>query len=189
MTKETKPGSVSRARMAVCLCDCGGSLGANLDYGELAGEAGQLPGVARMVRCSKLCQGEGMNELLGEMRSQRISRALIAACTPSYYQVCLDKALDSAGINSHLIGKVNIREHCAWVHPGKAEATAKASGLIAAAAARLRQSEPLPAAPSASAPVTRHGGSRGLLLRGGFARTCAAGLAVLLPWPLLGLAL
>ena len=139
--KTDKSGPASRARMAVCLCDCGQSLDGKLDYAALAGDAGQLPGVARVVRCSKLCQGEGINELLAAMSSQRISRALIAACTPGYYQVCLDKALESAGVSPHLMGKVNIREHCAWVHPDRAEATAKASGLIAAAAARLRRAE------------------------------------------------
>lgn len=139
--KKDKSLSGRRARLAVCLCDCGGSLAEGLDFSALAGAAGELPGVARVVRCSSLCQAGGVDELLGAMTSQRISRAVIAACAPAYYQRCLEKAQDEAGINPHLVGKVNIREHCAWVHPSKAEATGKAAGLIAAAVERMRLAE------------------------------------------------
>lgn len=136
-----KTATASRSRLAVCFCDCGQSLTKRLDFLTLAAASGELPGVARVMRCSQLCQAGGFDDLFAAMASQRISRALIAACAPAYYLPCLDKALAKAKVDSHLIGKVNIREHCAWVHPGKGEATEKASRLISAAVRRLRLSE------------------------------------------------
>ena len=138
--KQQKPNaSSSRARLAVCLCECAGTLTEKLDFAALAASAGQLPGVARVLRCHTLCQPGGSDQLLASLKDQRISRALIAACAPAYYSTALETACSSNNINPHLVGRVNIREHCAWVHPDKTKATQKASRLITSAVDRLRR--------------------------------------------------
>ena len=140
--KQQKSNAPSnRARLAVCLCECAGTLTEKLDFAAIAASAGQLPGVARVLRCHSLCQPGGSDQLLASLKDQRISRALIAACTPAYYRTALDQALASKNINSHLVSSVNIREHCAWVHPDKTKATQKASRLITSAVDRLRLAE------------------------------------------------
>ena len=41
------------------------------------------------------------------------------------------KAVQLAGINPFLVEVANIREHCSWVHPNKAEATAQSRNHLA----------------------------------------------------------
>ncbi len=140
--KQQKPSAPrSRSRLAVCLCECAGTLAEKLDFLAISAAAGRLPGVARVVRCHALCQPGGCDQLLASLKDQRISRALIVACTPAYYRTALEKALSSSNINPHLVSRVNIREHCAWVHPDQRKATEKASRLIDSAVQRLRLAE------------------------------------------------
>ncbi len=140
--KQAQPNALhSRPRSAVCLCECAGTLADQLDFPKIAASAGRLPGVTRVLRCHALCQPGGSDQLLAALKDQRISRALIAACTPAYYRTALEQAFSSNNINPHLVSRVNIREHCAWVHPDRSSATQKASRLIASAVGRLRLAE------------------------------------------------
>ena len=135
--QEQSQASLKRSRLAVCICDCAGTLPERLDLPAVAASTGELAGVSRVVRCNAFCQPGGPQQLLSAMKDQRISRAVIAACAPAYYQRVLEEALAANKIDPHLVGRVNIREHCAWVHPDKAKATEKASGLISSAVSRL----------------------------------------------------
>ncbi len=142
LQKQAQPAAArSRPRLAVCLCECAGTLDDRLDLSAIAAAAGRLPGVTRVVRCHALCQPGGPDQLVRALKGQRISRALIAACTPAYYRTALDRAFSLNNINPHLVSRVNIREHCAWVHPDRSIATQKSSRLIASAVGRLRLAE------------------------------------------------
>ena len=127
----------SRSRLAVCLCECANTLTDRMDLSNVATAVGRLPGVTRVVRCHALCQPGGPDQLLTALKDQRISRAVVAACAPAYYQANLDQAFAENNINPHLVSSVNIREHCAWVHQDKAAATQKSSALITSAVQRL----------------------------------------------------
>jgi len=139
--QEQSQSSTKRSRLAVCICDCAGTLDEHLDLPAIAASTGELPGVSRVVRCNAFCQPGGAQQLLLAMKDQRISRAVIAACSPAYYQRALEEALADNKIDPHLVGRVNIREHCAWVHPDKAKATEKASALISSGVSRLLLSD------------------------------------------------
>jgi heterodisulfide reductase subunit A len=52
-------------------------------------------------------------------------------------------ACEEAGLNPFYFQMANIREQCSWVIDDRAEATAKAKSLVAAAVRRVHHHEPL----------------------------------------------
>jgi heterodisulfide reductase subunit A len=70
-------------------------------------------------------------------------RPVVAACSPREHADTFAKVCEEAGVNPYLMSRANVREQCAWVTPDKAEATAKAAALLAAAVSRTALQEPL----------------------------------------------
>lgn len=131
---DIKPPS-RRPRLAVLLCDCGQTLSNSLDFPVISAAVEKLPGVAEVICLSDLCQPAGIAQCVSVLTDDKITHVLVAACAPAYYQAALAQAL---GTSKLLIGQVNIREHCAWVHTNRDQAGEKAFRLIKLATERLR---------------------------------------------------
>jgi len=131
-----------RPRLAVLLCDCGRSLESSLDFSAITAAIEKLPGVSKVISCNDLCQPPlGLEACISVLSDGRTTHVLIAACAPAYYQSTLEQVQASRELKPELhISGVNIREHCAWVHPDRAQASEKAIRLITAAVERLRLS-------------------------------------------------
>ena len=67
---------------------------------------------------------------------------MVASCSPSLHETTFRQALARAGANPYVYEHANLREQVSWVHHG-AEATEKATRLVAAAAAKAGMLEPL----------------------------------------------
>ncbi len=145
------------SKVAVVLCTCGGTL--QLDYESLRQEIAKEEGVTGVTVMDTLCQSEGL-EALSQILSDVDGRVVIAACTSQKLQPRVDNSLGQGrGLNTSLTHYVNIREHCAWVHPDIEEATKKALDMIRGAVAATRLAQPLQVASKAvDAHVTVIGG-------------------------------
>lgn len=130
-------------KVGVFICDCGMEIAAHLHTESLVTAAEQLPHVALSQRISYLCSRHGLTELQEAIRGAGLNRIVVAACTSRTHEGCLRSACQEAGLNSHLLEMVNIREGCAWVHQTDSEtAMAKALDLVRAGVAKAFLLEP-----------------------------------------------
>jgi len=131
----------SDADTAVLLCDCGKTLRGYLDFGQLEKKLGEISTVQTVKICSIFCQAKECLNQLQDISGKSAKRLVIAACSREVFDKALCQAMAKYRLNDGLLGTVNIREHCAWVHSNKKEATGKALGLISSAIRRLGASE------------------------------------------------
>lgn len=129
----------------VFLCDCGPIIRDLLDLDALQTDVSRMPGVGKVVRHATLCSAEGKAFLAEKMRENPELLPVVAACTPREHAQDFSEACEAAGRNPFTMSRANIREQVAWVTPDRAEATAKAQDMIAAAVARVGKQEPLTA--------------------------------------------
>ena len=156
-----------RSGTAVYICHCGHNIAATVDVEAVAQGLEGRPGIALVRHYPYLCSRPGQDLIRQDLEAGRAQRVVVAACSPRMHEATFRKVLAEAGTNPYLFRHVNIREQCSWVHPDRADATAKAADLIAMGLARVRQQEPLE---GSEAPVT----PRALVLGGGPAGLAAA---------------
>ncbi len=145
-------------RVGVFVCRCGGQIDGVVDVDHLVGSARQLPHVICAEDLPFSCSEEYAQVLQQAVADHRLNRVVLAACSCcSLDQVCYScttqrirckanlgvLAADSAKLREIYANMsphfefVNIREHCAWLHPDDpATATAEAERLVAAAVAK-----------------------------------------------------
>ena len=82
-----------------------------------------------------MCSDPGQEMIIEDLKSGLVDRVVVASCSPSLHEATFRHALARAGANPYLYEQANLREQVSWVHHG-AEATEKASRLVAAAAAK-----------------------------------------------------
>jgi heterodisulfide reductase subunit A len=130
-------------RIGVYVCKCGPNIADKIDVDTIVDKAKEIKDVATAKTYNLLCSADGLEFLKSEIKSQKLSRLVIAACTPKMYEQKFMRACEEAGLNPYLMQMTNIREQCAWVTPDKAAATKKAKGLVFAAINRVSLQEPL----------------------------------------------
>jgi ferredoxin len=145
-------------RVGVFVCRCGGQIDGVVDVDQVVGSARQLPRVICAEGLPFSCSEEYAQVLQQAVADHRLNRVVLAACSCcSLDQVCYScttqrircktnlgvLAADSAKLREIYADMfprfefVNIREHCAWLHPDDpATATAEAERLVAAAVAK-----------------------------------------------------
>ncbi|UCC62339.1 MAG: FAD-dependent oxidoreductase, partial [Anaerolineae bacterium] len=151
-------------RVGVFVCRCGGQIDGVVDVDQVVGSARQSPRVICAEGLPFSCSEEYAQILQRAVTDHRLNRVVLAACSCcSLDQVCYScttqrirckanlgvLAADSAKLReiyadmSLRFEFVNIREHCAWLHPDDpATATTEAERLIAAAVAKANLLSP-----------------------------------------------
>ena len=130
-------------RIGVFVCDCGLNIAGAVDTVAVTEYAEALPDVVCAVQNKYTCADPGQNEIKDAIREHRLNRVVIASCTPRQHEPTFRQCVLEAGLNPYLMEMANLREHCAWVHPGDPEgATWKAMDLVASAVARARLLQP-----------------------------------------------
>jgi len=115
-----------------------------------------------------MCTEGGAKYIKDQIKESKISRIVVAACTPKTHQPVFHAILKEAGIPPRYLEFVNIREQCSFVHQGEREkALKKAIELIRAGIARARLLEDVP---TKTVPVKR----AALIVGGGIAGLSAA---------------
>ncbi|OGP61931.1 MAG: hypothetical protein A2V65_07055 [Deltaproteobacteria bacterium RBG_13_49_15] len=130
-------------RIGVYLCECGPNIAEAVDLGRVAVFARGLPNVVRVAPFGLLCAQTGKDFLKHEIREHRLTRVVIAACSPKENEHTFRQVLIDSGVNPFLMQMANIREQCSWVIKDKRAATEQAKQLIHAAASRVIHNQPL----------------------------------------------
>jgi NADPH-dependent glutamate synthase beta subunit-like oxidoreductase/formate hydrogenlyase subunit 6/NADH:ubiquinone oxidoreductase subunit I len=156
--------STERAKAAgegatgLVLCRCGGEISSRLDTEGLCATAHSWPEISFAAELPFCCTTEGKSQLEEIIQEQGLKKLILGACSCcSLDQVCFSctyqrlRCKDNLAVFSSLeplveIEFVNIREQCAWVHPGsKKKATVAALRLLRVALARIsRPKKPQP---------------------------------------------
>ncbi|MDA8216892.1 MAG: CoB--CoM heterodisulfide reductase iron-sulfur subunit A family protein [Dehalococcoidales bacterium] len=137
-------GKESEPRVGVYVCHCGGNISDVVDVQKVAEEAGRLPGVVVARTNMFMCSDPGQQLIQEDIAKEGLNRVVVASCSPRLHVRTFRGAIQRAGLNPYLYEHANIREQVSWVtHAHPAEATAKASRLVAVAVAKARQLEPL----------------------------------------------
>jgi heterodisulfide reductase subunit A len=145
MTDNQSIPQTDSPRIGVYVCHCGGNISDTVDVAAVTEAASHLPGVTVAQHNSFMCSDPGQELIAEDIRSGKVDRVVVASCAPSLHETTFRAALVRAGLNPYLYEHANIREQVSWVHHGPG-ATAKATGLVAAAAAkaaRLTNLEPI----------------------------------------------
>jgi heterodisulfide reductase subunit A2 len=154
-------------RIGVYICNCGTNI-AKVVNCDIVGEAVTgIPGVIQTRTYKYMCSTPGQELIAEDIKTHRLNRVVVAACSPRMHERTFRKAVGLAGLNPYYFEMANIREQCSWVHEDPEAATAKASALTRAAVRRVALHEPLEKMYADMCPRT-------LVLGGGIAGLTAA---------------
>jgi heterodisulfide reductase subunit A-like polyferredoxin/coenzyme F420-reducing hydrogenase delta subunit len=135
--------SKSNGKSGVILCDCNGELNRKLDFSYLEKKLNELSTVARVKRCSRLCNSKDCADTVKALKKSGISRLAVGGCENDTLDTVLRDTVEKNGLDTSLIWPVNICEQCGLVHTNKKEASEKAYRRISAAVNRVKLAEPL----------------------------------------------
>ncbi len=110
---------------------------------ELAEYSRGLDGVTVVQDSRFLCAESGQRLIQQQIVEHRLTRVVVAACSPLLHEITFWETCRGAGINPFAMQMANIREHVAWVTPDRDQATAKAQAMVSAAVRRVRLQRPL----------------------------------------------
>jgi heterodisulfide reductase subunit A len=130
-------------KVGIYVCECGPNIKEALDVDEVARYASTFDQVVLVRSFGLLCSKEGRALIAADIKEQRLTRVMIAACSPKEHEMTFRRILENAGLNPFLLQMANIREQCAWVTKDKAAATQKAKAMVKAALKRVVLHEPL----------------------------------------------
>jgi heterodisulfide reductase subunit A2 len=134
---------MDKPRIGVYVCWCGTNIAKMVDVEAIAGEMVKFPGVVVSRNYKYMCSDPGQELVIKDIKDNKLNRIVVSACSPRIHELTFRSALKSAGLNPYLLVMANIREHDAWVHTDRTEATAKARELVIAAISRVSQNEAL----------------------------------------------
>ncbi|MEM3580790.1 MAG: FAD-dependent oxidoreductase, partial [Candidatus Bathyarchaeia archaeon] len=163
--RKKKVKIMEEAKVGVFLSDCGGQIPKILDFEALTNFVKSVPGVALVARGSEFWRGQGLQTIVDAVKTKKINRVVVAETVPKISEVAISKAVERAGLNSHLVEVVDIKDHCAWPHRDMPkEATEKAKAMILAAIEKAKLMEPIDKAefPSVKSVLVIGGGVAGM---------------------------
>ena len=135
--------SGKKERIGVFVCHCGTNIAGTVDCKAVTENALNLPGVVVSRDNMYTCSEPGQNQIVEEIKKHKLTKVVIASCSPKMHERTFRKTLESAGLNPYLLEVVNLREQCSWVHKDKDAATAKAKALVRGGVQRALNLEPL----------------------------------------------
>jgi heterodisulfide reductase subunit A len=155
-------------RIGVYVCHCGSNIAGTVDVAEVTRWAGEhFEGVVVAREYKFMCSSLGQALMEEDIKHEKLTRVVVAACSPHLHEKTFRRACANAGLNPFLMQMANIREHVSWVTKHKETATHKVKALVAGAVERVKHHRPLEPVPVA---VNRHT----LVIGGGIAGIQAA---------------
>src|SRR4030042_1992707 len=130
------------ARIGGFSCHCGTNIAGTVDIARVVEAAGQMPMVVHATENKYNCSEPGQALIRDAITEHRLSRVVIAACSPRMHENTFRKTVAAAGLTPNLRKTPTLREHCGGVHGGgRAPATTKAIELIRMAVAKVARHE------------------------------------------------
>jgi heterodisulfide reductase subunit A len=91
-----------------------------------------------------MCSDAGQKLLRTAICEEKLTRVVVASCTPKLHEHTFKEVVAQAGLNPYHFEMANIREQSSWVHYTEPKrATAKAKHIIRSAINRVITSEPI----------------------------------------------
>jgi heterodisulfide reductase subunit A2 len=135
---------MSEERVGVYICHCGHNIAGTVDVEEISEWAGALPNVAVSRDYKFMCSSLGQEMIEEDIKKDKLTRVVVAACSPHMHEPTFRNACVRAGLNPYLFEMANIREHASWVHGyDKQAATEKSKAIISGSIQRVMQLQPL----------------------------------------------
>ncbi|MBM4031468.1 MAG: CoB--CoM heterodisulfide reductase iron-sulfur subunit A family protein [Planctomycetes bacterium] len=131
-------------RIGAFVCRCGINIASTVDVPAVVQYASTLPKVVHAQEFLFACSKDSQKAIAQVIQDKRLTRVVVAACTPRTHEPLFQGTLDACGLNPYLFEFANIREHCSWVHQRAPErATEKAKQLVRMGVAKAARLEPL----------------------------------------------
>jgi heterodisulfide reductase subunit A len=131
---EEKPFVDEEPRIGVFVCHCGRNIGGVIDVPAVVEYARTLPYVVFADESLYTCSQDSLEKIKKEIHNHKLTRVVVASCTPTTHAPLFRETIREAGLNPYLFEMASIREHCSWVHMKEPEkATQKAKELVAMA--------------------------------------------------------
>ncbi|MEW6386966.1 MAG: CoB--CoM heterodisulfide reductase iron-sulfur subunit A family protein [Thermodesulfobacteriota bacterium] len=140
--KESQEPTSTEGKIGVYVCYCGGNISDAVEVEKVCERLRHLPGVAVARSNMFMCSDPGQEMIIEDIKSRKVDRVVVASCSPRLHETTFRSAITRAGGNPYLYEHANVREQVSWVHHG-AEATEKATRLVAAVASKASLLEPL----------------------------------------------
>jgi len=119
------------------------NIAANVDVAQVVDFAATLPGVVVARDYLYMCSDPGQGLIQQDIDEQRLTRVVVASCSPRMHEPTFRAAAQEVGMNPYRLEMANIREQCSWVHGDREEATEKAQWLVASVVAKAALLEAL----------------------------------------------
>jgi heterodisulfide reductase subunit A len=133
-------------RIGVYICHCGTNIAGIVDVADVSKWAGEKladKGVVVSRDYKFMCSSLGQELIQKDIKEQKLTRVVVAACSPHLHERTFRNACKGADLNPYLCELVSIREQDSWVHTDKAAATAKAKAIVSGGVARVIHHEAL----------------------------------------------
>jgi len=125
-------------KIGVFICDCGTNIAEVVDTPKLSEFAQKQDEVVEVKIHRLWCSEGGRDEMKQAIIDNKLTRVVVAACSPKQHEITFQKVLASAGLNPYLMQMANIREQVAWVTKDKDMATKKAVSQLNSAIRRVK---------------------------------------------------
>ena len=142
----TKSNSHPQERIGVYVCHCGTNISAMVDVEDVAQWAAdklEHKGVVIARDYKFMCSSLGQELVEKDIHELKLTRVVVAACSPHLHEKTFRTACERAGLNPYLCELVSIREQVSWVHTDKVAATAKSKAVLSGGIERVLWHEPL----------------------------------------------
>lgn len=136
----------SQERIGVYVCHCGTNISATVDVEDVARWAAdklEHKGVVIARDYKFMCSSLGQELVEKDIQELKLTRVVVAACSPHLHERTFRNACERAGLNPYLFEMVSIREQVSWVHTDKLAATAKSKSVISGGIERVIRHEAL----------------------------------------------
>ncbi len=143
---ETQAANNGQERIGVYVCHCGSNIAGVVDVQDVAEWALEKLGRRGVVIARDykfMCSSLGQELIEKDIVEQKLTRVVVAACSPHLHEKTFRTACANAGLNPYLCELVSIREQVSWVHSDEAAATEKAKAVISGGVERVIHHEPL----------------------------------------------
>lgn len=124
-------------RVGIFVCECGPNIAEVVDVPAILEDTAKLPGVVTVQSHRLLCSEEGCAFIQQHIQDDHLTQVVVGACSPREHEKTFRRACAGAGLNPYQLQMANLREQVAWVIKDKTQATALATSLVSAAAARV----------------------------------------------------
>ncbi len=134
-------------RIGFYICHCGINIASRVKVSEVAAYVATLPNVTISRDYLFMCSDPGQECIEKDIQAQKLTRVVVASCSPRMHEKTFRAACQRAGLNPfRAFHMINVREHVSWVTEDETQATQKAKLLVGAGVMRVtHQSDLTPA--------------------------------------------